>query len=538
MSYDQFLKLLEELDSLPSFNQKIHFADQHLNRIGSGSGRIVYDIDGNKVLKLAKNKKGIAQNQEEINIAGYHDNEDIITKIYEYDENGSWIVAEKAKKVTSKRIKELTGIPNLNTFGYYLLNILGSHRGFHIDDNVKESLDNNEWAQEVLNFAGNYGQHVGDFRRPSSYSEVNRDGTPQIVITDYGLSDEVYSTHYSPQRNQRYRMYELHDMNRGGIYHEFTNGEENRKAFWALQPYNVSDGQGVINERLLNFLENKDLGIIRRPIFTLTSLVENFHDVVNNLPNYLNKATDKKVFYENLLKIQEYLKKKGLYDRDELLYEEQEFSNDIPVKKWSLEKEDADKLANFLTNELQLGSISYLGGGGYGYAYRFGDKVLKITSDPSEADAALKTQRAKPNTLAAIYNVYKITDRETNKAYFVIIQEFIENKPVEKFSRYNEIINTIADATGNPDIITIVKKARKNFNYDEFLKRIEYILNAGEEMTYSDQERKEAYQYMVGLLNIQKDLTDLGIKSDDYTTINNLGYRDGNLVFLMLVVIE
>jgi mRNA-degrading endonuclease RelE of RelBE toxin-antitoxin system len=54
---------IEEFKKLNSFNARIKYCNQHLTRISSGSSRVVYKIDDEKVLKLAKNKKGLAQNE-------------------------------------------------------------------------------------------------------------------------------------------------------------------------------------------------------------------------------------------------------------------------------------------------------------------------------------------------------------------------------------------------------------------------------------------------------------------------------------------
>ena len=48
---------IEEFANLKSFNQRKNYCEQNLRRISSGSGRIVYQVDNEKVLKLAKNKK-------------------------------------------------------------------------------------------------------------------------------------------------------------------------------------------------------------------------------------------------------------------------------------------------------------------------------------------------------------------------------------------------------------------------------------------------------------------------------------------------
>ena len=57
---------IEDFKKLTSFNARVKYCEEKLRRISSGSSRIVYKIDDQKVLKLAKNKKGIAQNNQEI----------------------------------------------------------------------------------------------------------------------------------------------------------------------------------------------------------------------------------------------------------------------------------------------------------------------------------------------------------------------------------------------------------------------------------------------------------------------------------------
>lgn len=52
----------DEFKSLKSFAQRVRYCDEHLQKLGSGSSRIVYVVDNDKVLKLAKNKKGLAVN--------------------------------------------------------------------------------------------------------------------------------------------------------------------------------------------------------------------------------------------------------------------------------------------------------------------------------------------------------------------------------------------------------------------------------------------------------------------------------------------
>jgi len=104
------------------------------------------------------------------------------------------------------------------------------------------------------------------------------------------------------------KLYELIDMNRGGIYHDFTHGIENRRAWWGFQPYYPpNDEPGFVNENFIKFVESRDNYLIRRPIFHMTTLEEEFNNAVKNLSEYVNKSKNSYKFYNNLRKLQEYL---------------------------------------------------------------------------------------------------------------------------------------------------------------------------------------------------------------------------------------
>lgn len=112
-----------------------------------------------------------------------------------------------------------------------------------------------------------------------------------------------------------YKLYELIDKNRGGIYHDFTDGNRNRKSWWALQPYSVSDRYGDVNENFVNFVESKENNIVRRPIFNLMTLVEEYNKAISNFHEYLNKAKNPQKFARNLVNLQEYLIEQKAVDK-------------------------------------------------------------------------------------------------------------------------------------------------------------------------------------------------------------------------------
>jgi tRNA nucleotidyltransferase/poly(A) polymerase len=257
MTYDEFKSFIPQFEAIRSFAGRIEAARQYLGKpIGSGSGRMVFSIDDDKVLKLAKNAKGIAQNETEANTGYYHDTQHIVTKVIDSPDDNTWLISEKGKKVNEKRIIQLTGIPSLYDLHSYLRNFVSSNNGrgntFGQSKETIEALNDNEFAQDLQNFVADYSQSAGDMGRASSYGEVLRDGQPSIVLTDYGLNDEVYNTYYDNSRKQRYRsqMYELYNNMDGNddILSDIGGGQEIRNGMVALTPDSVGINEDILNE--------------------------------------------------------------------------------------------------------------------------------------------------------------------------------------------------------------------------------------------------------------------------------------------------
>lgn len=210
MEYRQFFKgeieeeyppnwNIETFKSLKSFSKRVAYCNQNLQRIASGSSRIAYKIDGEKVLKLAKNKKGIAQNSVERDWYIQQSYGDVVAKIFEVDENDLWLEMELAKKLTPSRFKALTGA-SVDDIGDYLFSRDNEDNGkkiyYKISPELRSELDNNEWVQQVYMLCREIDLSVGDFKRISSYGEVIRNGKPSVVIIDLGLSKSVWKDFY------------------------------------------------------------------------------------------------------------------------------------------------------------------------------------------------------------------------------------------------------------------------------------------------------------------------------------------------------
>lgn len=538
MTYTEFVQnFINNILKIKSFSGRVDYAKQHLgNPIGSGSGRIVFDIDGDKVLKLAKNAKGVAQNNAEASTGRYADTHHIVTKVIDSADDDSWVISEKAKKVTEKRIKELTGIPSLFDLSTHLRNEIDKLKGNRNNrlyaSKFTEDLYNNEFVVDLLDFAINYNQNVGDMGRPSTYGEVIHDGHPAIVLTDYGLNDEVYDTYYSPKR----KMYELYNYSDGNddILSDISDVGEVRHNMWALIPQGVGDGDVPMDEEFINYVSNRNK-YPNTNISNISYLLDKYHECVNNIKETLKHVVDKDKFYGNLLSLQEYLISQNQYDRDKLgveLFHVNENNVTPKVIGYSLDdKNHATELVKSVSDKLGFKILNYLGGGSNGFAFDIGNnKVFKISSDVGEADAAAKLLRANPKFIAKVYNLYKIVDTEKNLSYFGIIEQNIVDKPIDKLKRLNNVISII-----KPFDLSVVDfyilMSKKTYDYNKMVEYAKGILTENPDANVSSAERNEAYEYMIGLFNIKNELISLNIKSNDYSNIQNLGYDNGVLKY-------
>lgn len=201
--YPEMFKM-DEFKTLTTFKERIRYCESFLQRISSGSARIVYKIDDKKVLKLAKNKKGLVQNELEIS----HSNQrsmigDIIAKVFDYDENNLWSEMELARKIKKADFKKIIGysweeyVAAVHNYGIDSDKQLNRGHKYELDNKVWEEMWEDEFMYEIFQYIGNYNLPTGDLERLSTYGVVNRSDGEEIVIIDYGLNKDNYNSYYS-----------------------------------------------------------------------------------------------------------------------------------------------------------------------------------------------------------------------------------------------------------------------------------------------------------------------------------------------------
>lgn len=198
---------MEEMMRLPSYAARVRYCQERLKKIGAGSSRIVFAVDDEKVLKVAKNKKGIAQNQEESHgwLQNYYD---CFAKVYEASDDGIFLEMQAARRAKPSDFKRITGY-DFGIFCDYVdyvhswysrypyLSYHGRYKQLFTSEQFENDLENYNIFYYVQSYLCDTElESVGDIKRISSWGVVKEDGEEKLVMIDFGLSDEVMNTYY------------------------------------------------------------------------------------------------------------------------------------------------------------------------------------------------------------------------------------------------------------------------------------------------------------------------------------------------------
>jgi hypothetical protein len=187
---DKLAVILKNLEKLETHAARKKYAEKNLKRLSSGSSRLVYLTDEDTVVKLAKNDKGIAQNEVEANPKM---KSKYLNKILGHAKNHVWIETCYLDKINEKEFEKLTGV-DFDSFGkavdYGLKNISESS-GKKKPKNYDEIIESDIF-KELKRLGNKFKLMPGDLSRISSWG--TKDGNP--IVIDSGLTKEVFEDFY------------------------------------------------------------------------------------------------------------------------------------------------------------------------------------------------------------------------------------------------------------------------------------------------------------------------------------------------------
>lgn len=187
------------------FARRIKYAQERARRLGAGSSRIAFVIPyqgRDTVLKIAKNSKGMAQNEAEAQLFDdyYLKDSGIFIPMIDYDEKSSlptWIHTEMATKAKQSDFKRETGGTVEEVFRYLQHRKeerSGKRQQYSGAYRKPDHLDTeSELISAMEDYIGNYDPNISDYGRLANWGVYKG----SLVIIDAGLTDDVYSSHYA-----------------------------------------------------------------------------------------------------------------------------------------------------------------------------------------------------------------------------------------------------------------------------------------------------------------------------------------------------
>jgi hypothetical protein len=207
----------EKLSLNQTFKDRLRYALDRAKRIGGGSSRVamIIEYEGRPtVLKVAKNKKGLAQNEAEIDILkdGYIGRLPIVIPLIDYDKTNRqpvWLQTELARKVSSHTLRKLLHTPSMWLLADKVKNILGFKNPSYSDEYIRQhyftSYNNlwkpteedwnifNKYASEFADLVNSSGVDIYDLERATNWGVYN--GRP--VVIDLGFTDVTKALYHA-----------------------------------------------------------------------------------------------------------------------------------------------------------------------------------------------------------------------------------------------------------------------------------------------------------------------------------------------------
>jgi hypothetical protein len=169
---------------------------QNLPYLGQGSSRIVFALPNTKyVLKLARNSRGIAQNEAEVDLFTDPKTKLIVAQIYDFDSEFKWLISETVKPFRhGSSDNEFEDLTNMKFDDFYNIEYIKDDKNNEIKVyNSYPHLKTNIFFQTAKHLYLNSTLMAGDFFILSHWGKT-ADG--RVVILDYGFTKDVMHKHY------------------------------------------------------------------------------------------------------------------------------------------------------------------------------------------------------------------------------------------------------------------------------------------------------------------------------------------------------
>lgn len=165
----------------------LDYASALLDKLGTGSSRTTFLLSSKRVLKVARNDAGIAQNNVEIAVATDPKTSEFVTQIYQSADDGMWIVSDVVRAMSINEFNTMIGCKPSDVLRF--LRSVKAH-------GLKKMIDYapSKFAIKLAHMMIDSGLEYIDLITNNHWG-FTADG--KAVILDYGFNSEVDEKYYS-----------------------------------------------------------------------------------------------------------------------------------------------------------------------------------------------------------------------------------------------------------------------------------------------------------------------------------------------------
>lgn len=206
------------LKSIKDREDILEYCGWTMKHIGSGTGRTVFELSDDLVLKVARNEAGRRQNEVEAGI-----NHNICALTYQHSDNFDWCIMERVYPFEENKFDKLTGTTYLDrviwcefkaiTKGHFepeIVKLVEARYKSMSCNGWEERMGENEFSSKLVSLMMVNDLEAGDIVRFDSWGHT-KNNPDKPILFDYGLSNAVWS-----------ECYKRHDVKLRVDVHEFV----------------------------------------------------------------------------------------------------------------------------------------------------------------------------------------------------------------------------------------------------------------------------------------------------------------------------
>lgn len=192
-----------DFEDTPKFDKIFDVLFSKYYKIGSGSSRRVFALDKNTVIKMAKDRRGMAQNLVELKV--FEKSPERVAKIKWYHPKGYYLIVERCTSLD--RFLESKDVNfDADDFSDYVdINVNENYTTKKVErivkDFVRETKDEAKYKPVVFKMLAKQIKELATFIWKNKIRDiyddqlgVNKAG--KIILLDYGMDQEVWEKYY------------------------------------------------------------------------------------------------------------------------------------------------------------------------------------------------------------------------------------------------------------------------------------------------------------------------------------------------------